>query len=95
MERCTIADAAVNFSGLVSRVVDEGITVELERDNHVVARLSPAVPPLSPAVPPRLTVNELGAFLAELPRLGEDTEAFGRDLEAIRAEARPDADPWD
>ncbi len=35
MERCTIADAAVNLNGLVSRVVDEGITVELERDNMI------------------------------------------------------------
>jgi antitoxin (DNA-binding transcriptional repressor) of toxin-antitoxin stability system len=88
MERCTIADAAVNFNGLVSRVVEEGITVELERDNHVVARLSP-VPPS------RLTVSDLAAVLAQLPRLGDDAEAFARDLEAIRAEARPDGDPWD
>jgi hypothetical protein len=87
MERCTIADAAVNFDGLVTRVVDEGITAELERDNHVVARLSPATPP-------RLTVHELGAFLAQLPSLGDDVEAFSQDLDKIRAEAGQDGDPW-
>ena len=79
IERCTIADAALNFDGLVSRVADEGIVVEIERDNHVVARLSPATP--SP-----LTVNDLSAFFAQLPSLGDDAQAFERgELKATEA----------
>jgi len=86
MERVTVADAATNLDGLVSRVVDEGITIELERNAHVVARLLPAERPL--------TVRDLPAFLAQLPSLGEDASAFARDLDAIRAEAGQDGDPW-
>lgn len=56
----------------------EGITVDLERDDRVIARLMPAQPK-SP-----LTVGELNAFLRSLPPLGDDAEDFARDIRAIR-----------
>ena len=77
-----VVDAEKNFAEVVDKVYLEGISVDLERDNKIVARLTPARPS-SP-----LTVGELNAFLRNLPSLGDDAYAFTQDLRAIRAEFR-------
>jgi hypothetical protein len=73
----------------VNKVYVEGISVDLERDNKVIARLTPAEPP-SP-----LTVRELNTFLCNLPPLGDDAEPFAKDMRAIRAEFPAEGNPWD
>src|SRR6185437_9304052 len=75
-----IAEAERNFSSLVNKVYAEGISVDLERGDKVIARLTP-VQSRSP-----LTIGELNAFLLDLPPLGEDADEFSRDVRAIRAE---------
>jgi antitoxin (DNA-binding transcriptional repressor) of toxin-antitoxin stability system len=75
-----VADAEKNFAKLVNKVYAEGISVDLERDDKVIARLTPAEP-MSP-----LTVGALNAFLRNLPSLGDDADAFTQDVRAIRAE---------
>jgi antitoxin (DNA-binding transcriptional repressor) of toxin-antitoxin stability system len=84
-----IAEAEKNFSNLVDKVYLEGVSVDLERDDKVIARLTPAEP-RSP-----LTVGELNAFLGNLPSLGNDADEFAKDVRAIRAEFPAEADPWD
>jgi hypothetical protein len=84
-----IVEAEKNFANLVNKVYVEGISVDLERDDKVIARLTPAMPP-SP-----LTVGELNAFLRNLPSLKDDAEEFARDVRAIRAEFPAEANPWD
>jgi antitoxin (DNA-binding transcriptional repressor) of toxin-antitoxin stability system len=84
-----VAEAEKNFAKLVNKVYVEGISVDLEREDKVIARLTPAEPQ-SP-----LTVGELNAFLRTLPSLGEDAEAFAHDVRAIRAEFPAEANPWD
>jgi antitoxin (DNA-binding transcriptional repressor) of toxin-antitoxin stability system len=84
-----VAEAEKHFASLVNRVYAEGISVDLERDDKVIARLTPAEPQ-SP-----LTVGELNDFLRALPALGEDAEDFSKDLRAIRAELPAEGDPWD
>jgi antitoxin (DNA-binding transcriptional repressor) of toxin-antitoxin stability system len=84
-----VADAEKDFARLVDRVYLEGISVDLERDAKVIARLTPAEPS-SP-----LTVGELNAFLGKLPALGDDADAFAGDVRAIRAEFPAEANPWD
>jgi antitoxin (DNA-binding transcriptional repressor) of toxin-antitoxin stability system len=88
MERVGLADAERHFSELVERVYSEGIVVELDRGDRVVARISPARP-TSP-----LKVRDLNAFLQSLPRLGEDAEAFREDLRAVRQSFPVERDPW-
>ena len=88
MNRITVAEAERDFANLVNRVYSEGIPVELERGNEVIAQLIPAVPRS------RLKVRDLNAFLAKLPKLGEDADAFLEDLRAIRREFPPEANPW-
>jgi len=80
MHRVDVADAGRDFASLVSRVCSEGIGVELQQGDHVVAYLRPALP-RSP-----LKVRDLGAFLKGLPKLGDDAEAFLADIRAIRRE---------
>jgi antitoxin (DNA-binding transcriptional repressor) of toxin-antitoxin stability system len=84
-----VAEAEKNFSKLVNQVYVEGISVDLERDDQVIARLTPAEPRSS------LTVGELNAFLRNLPSLGDDADEFAKDLRAIRATFPAEANPWD
>lgn len=84
-----VVEAEKNFAQLVDRVYSEGISVDLERDDKVIARLTPAEPPSA------LTVCELFAFLRSLPTLGEDAEDFAKDIREIRAAAPAEVNPWD
>ena len=84
-----VAEAEKNLAKLVNKVCVEGVTVDLERDDKVIARLTPAEP-RSP-----LTVGGLNAFLSELPLLGDDADAFAREVRAIRPEFTAEANPWD
>ncbi len=88
MYRITVAEAERDFANLVNRVYLEGIAVELQRGDEVVAHLTPAVPRS------RLTVGELKAFLEGLPKLGEDADVFLEDVRAIRREFPSEANPW-
>ncbi len=89
MERMTIAEAERDLGKLIHRVYSEGISIELEQGDRVVARLTPAAPQ-SP-----LKVRDLNAFLQGLPRLGDDAEAFEKDLRIIRGQFPAEANPWD
>ncbi len=88
MHRITVAEAERDFVNLVNRVYSEGIPVELERGDEVVAHLTPATPRS------RLKVRELKTFLEGLPKLGEDSEAFLEDVRAVRREFPSEASPW-
>jgi antitoxin (DNA-binding transcriptional repressor) of toxin-antitoxin stability system len=87
MDRLTVSQAEQNFSGLVNRVYSEGLSIELERGDKVVAYLTPALPKSS------LRVAGLAAFLVGLPKLGDDAEQFSADLRAVRNELPLEKDP--
>jgi antitoxin (DNA-binding transcriptional repressor) of toxin-antitoxin stability system len=89
MERMTVADAEREFGNLVKRVYTEGISIELEQGDRVVARLTPGGPQ-SP-----LKVRDLNEFLCQLPSLGDDAEAFDEDLRKVRREFPAEGNPWD
>ena len=84
-----IAEAEKNFAKLVDKVYVEGISVDLERGDKVVARLIPAEPRST------LTVRNLNAFLRKLPSIADDADAFAQDVRAIRAEFPAEANQWD
>ncbi|MDA1053018.1 MAG: hypothetical protein O3C40_21405 [Planctomycetota bacterium] len=86
MERISVSEAGLHFSELINRVSREGVTVELERDNLVVARLSPAGR--------RVNVADLNRVFASLPSLGDDAESFAEDLDQIRRDVPLETDPW-
>jgi antitoxin (DNA-binding transcriptional repressor) of toxin-antitoxin stability system len=88
MHRMSVTEAERDFSKLVDRVHSEGISVELEREDKVIACLSP-VPPHS-----ALKVENLNAFLKKLPRLNGDAEAFSEDVRSIRRGFPPETNPW-
>jgi antitoxin (DNA-binding transcriptional repressor) of toxin-antitoxin stability system len=85
----TVAEAEKNFAKLVDKVHAEGVSIDLERDNKVIARLTPAEPPSL------LTVAELNAFLRDLPSLGDDAESFAQDIRDIRKLFPAEANPRD
>jgi len=84
-----VTEAEKNFANLVNKVYIEGISVDLERDDKVIARLTPAEPR------PRLMVGDLNAFLRNLPSLGTDADEFAKDVRNIRADFPAEVNPWD
>lgn len=84
-----VSEVQQNFTQLVEKVYSEGISIDVQRDNKIVARLTPAVPQ-SP-----LALSQLAAFLRSLPPLGDDAQAFANDIRAIRASFPAEANPWD
>jgi antitoxin (DNA-binding transcriptional repressor) of toxin-antitoxin stability system len=88
MHRLTVTEAERDFSGLVSRICSEGVGVELQRGDSVVAYLTPAEPK-SP-----LRVRDLNTFLQDLPKLGDDGKAFMTDIRAIHDGFPAEANPW-
>jgi len=84
-----VVDAEKNFTKLVNRVYVEGVSVDLERDNKVIARITPAEP-RSPA-----TVGQLLTLLRSLPSLGKDADDFANDIRTIRDEFPSESNPWD
>jgi antitoxin (DNA-binding transcriptional repressor) of toxin-antitoxin stability system len=88
MERIALADAERDFCQLVHRVYSEGITVELDRGDQIIARISPVGPRLA------LKVGDLNAFLQNLPKLGDDAEVFREEIQAMRRDLPVECDPW-
>lgn len=86
MNRISVAEAGRHFTELIEQVTRQGVTVELERNDQIVARLSP--------VGRRLQASDLPRFFASLPSLGDNAESFARDLERIRRELPREPDPW-
>jgi hypothetical protein len=84
-----LTDAASKFTELVNKVYSEGISVDLERDDKVIARLTPALPRS------QVTVSGLNEFVKSLPPLGDDATNFSNDVRAIRAEFPAEANGWD
>jgi antitoxin (DNA-binding transcriptional repressor) of toxin-antitoxin stability system len=73
-----MAVRTVTATATVTATVRASVSVDLVRDNVVVARLVPTKPQAT------LKVGELNAFLKNLPDLGEDRQAFIDDLDAMR-----------
>ncbi len=88
MERISVTQAVRSFSDLINRVYYRGVSVELERGNKVVARLSPVAPSTG------VQAEDLGAFFASLPKLGEDAEVFAEEVSSVRAALPPEREAW-
>jgi antitoxin (DNA-binding transcriptional repressor) of toxin-antitoxin stability system len=84
-----VLEAEKNFAKLVNKVYVEGVSVDLERDDKVIARLTPAEPRSN------ITVGDLNAFLRSLPSLADDADEFSRDIRAIRSEFPAEANRWE
>jgi hypothetical protein len=89
MPRMTVTEAERDFPAIVNRVCSDGITVDLERDHKIVARLTPA------ALQSPLKVRDLNDLMRSLPPLGADADAFERDIRELRQLTPAEANPWE
>jgi antitoxin (DNA-binding transcriptional repressor) of toxin-antitoxin stability system len=89
MKPISVTDAQRDLTALVDQVVSHGVSVDLERDKQVVARITPV------RIKSKLKIRDFGAFLQDLPRLGDDAAAFSEDLRNIRREVPSENSPWD
>jgi prevent-host-death family protein len=89
VEEINATQAARSLSDLLNRVAYQGASFELTRGGRRIARLIPAGPPK------RVEVSELNRIFADIPSLGDDAEAFERDIADAQAAISPDKDPWD
>ncbi len=89
MERISVTQAVRQFSDLLNRIFYQGVSVELERGNKVIARISPVTTESS------LKVKDLNRMFAKLPSLGDDASTFTKDLEDIRKQMPLEKPQWD
>jgi antitoxin (DNA-binding transcriptional repressor) of toxin-antitoxin stability system len=89
MERISVTKAVRNFSDLLNRVFYQGITVELERGNKVVARIVPV------SLESSVKVKDLNRFFKSLPSIGEDAEEFSKDIANIRKQVPLEKTQWE
>jgi antitoxin (DNA-binding transcriptional repressor) of toxin-antitoxin stability system len=89
MERISVTQAVRQFSDLLNRIFYQGVSVELERGNKVIARISPV------SIASSLKVKDLNRMFAELPSLGDDAGVFAKDLEDIRKQIPLEKTQWD
>jgi len=88
MKQVNVTQASRRLSDLLNRVAYQGASFELTRGGRRIARLVPAGP--SKVV----KVSELNALFARLPALGDDAEAFERDIADSEAALAQDRNPW-
>ncbi|WP_051147903.1 hypothetical protein [Desulfotignum balticum] len=89
MERISVTQAVRQFSDLLNRIFYQGVSVELERGNKVIARISPV------SIASSLKVKDLNRMFAELPSLGDDAGVFAKDLADIRKQIPLEKTQWD
>jgi antitoxin (DNA-binding transcriptional repressor) of toxin-antitoxin stability system len=89
MERISVTQAVRQFSDLLNRVFYQRVSVELERGNKVIARISPVTSEST------LKVKDLNRFFSELPSLGKEAIPFAKDLEDIRKKIPLEKSQWD
>jgi len=89
MEQVNVTQAARQLSDLLNRVAYQGASFELTRGGRRIARLVPAGPPK------RVKVSELNDIFARVPKLGDDADAFERDIADAQSAIVPDRDPWE
>ena len=77
----------------ITATFEDGVlkpTQPLDLPAHVELRVTIELMPPAP-----VTVGGLNAFLARLPELGDDAEAFAHDVRAVRSEFPAENCPWD
>lgn len=84
-----VSDVERNFAKLVEKVYVERVSIDVERDDQVIARLTPA------ERKPSLKVGDLNTFLQSLPSLGDDADDFAQDIRTVRAEFPVEKVAWD
>lgn len=89
MDRITVTQAARQFSDLLNKVYYQGVSIELERSNKVIAMITPIHRPSN------LKAKDLNAFFIDLPSLGDDIDSFAEDMDKIGQEYPLEIDEWD
>ena len=92
MERISIDEASRDLGGLIDKLASRGVTIEVERDERVIATIVPASP--TPRKVCR-TMNDLAELLNSLPRLGDDADDFERDIREARQQLPSRTEPWE
>ena len=91
MERITIDDASRDLGGLIDSLASRGTTIEVERNECVIATIVPVTPT------PRKICRSMKDFIGllnSLPPLGED-HAFEQDIADAQRQLPSRTEPWD
>lgn len=91
MERITIDDASRDLGGLIDSLASRGTTIEVERNECVIATIVPVTPT------PRKVCRSMKDFIGllnSLPPLGEDN-AFEQDIADAQRQLPSRTEPWD
>jgi antitoxin (DNA-binding transcriptional repressor) of toxin-antitoxin stability system len=88
----TATEAVRDFSGLLNTIKFKGTTYIIKRGGKPVASIGPVKAANAPK-----TLKELKGILNELPRMGDELDAFEKDLiEVLKAQpSLPEKEPWE
>jgi antitoxin (DNA-binding transcriptional repressor) of toxin-antitoxin stability system len=87
MERIEISNSNVSLSDIVKHVSRDRISIELSEGQVPVAIIVPIDKPT--------TMADLDRALRECARLGDDAEAFSKDVLSVRQSIGELDDPWE
>ncbi len=87
MEKQEISSANVDWVDLIRHVAREQVSVELADGPIAIAEVVPKRKPIS--------IKDFGARMASFPSLGDDVDAFAKDIEENRKGYKDARDPWE
>lgn len=86
----TATELARGFSDFLNQVRYQGVTLDVQRGNEIVARVQPAGPAAG------YPIEQLDALIAALPSLAEDdVDGFLEDIHDAGASLTAGLSPWD
>ncbi len=86
MEKQDISNPNIDWASLVRHVAKDQVTIELADGMLAIAQVIPIKKPVP--------IKDFATVMNLLPSLGEDAEAFVRDIEAARGSFTEDFDLW-
>lgn len=88
MDQVNVTQASRQLPNLLNRVAHQGASFDLTRGGRRILRLVPVGPAKA------VKVSDLGVLFARLPALGDDAEAFERDIADTASALVQNRDPW-
>ncbi len=87
MEKHDLLDTQIDWTSLIRHVASEQVPIEIvDGGPHAIVEVIPRRTPVA--------VKDLSSLMAQLPSLGDDSIAFGEDVEQGRLCFGEDSDPW-
>ena len=87
MEKQDISNPNIDWARLVRHVAHDQVSVELADGMVAIAQVIP--------MKKSVKMKDFASMMAKLPSLGDDVEAFAKDVDTVRNSFQDVSDPWE